>query len=280
MTNAPASFPLFADKHGGTPLVTPAMMAAMLTGGATGRDDLVVPENIILGYSTRLAGLLDERGFTRVTGYPNPYRAVWLRRDDPGARVGVVEGFGYGAPTATMTLEDLAARGARRFINLGIAGALASRVDFADIVVCSAALRDEGVSHHYLAPTRYARPSAGLTRELVAALDDARHAVHVGPSWTIDAIYRETLEEAVAYRDEGVLTVEMEASALFAVGEFRGVDVAAVFTISDHLLAHEEWRVAPDRHRVTGALARILDTSIEVLSRVDPGMRAASDRRD
>lgn len=267
MTNAPVSFPLFADKHRGTPLVTPAMMSAMLTGSAPD-DELVVPENIILGYSSRLAGLLADRGFTRVTGYPSPYRAMWLRRDDPGARVGVVEGFGYGAPAATMTLEELIARGARRVITLGIAGALASGVDFADVVVCSAALRDEGVSHHYLPAARYAHPSPSLTRALVDELDATGEAFHVGPSWTIDAIYRETLEEATAYRDEGVVTVEMEASALFAVGQYRGVEVAALFTISDHLLAHDQWRVAPDRRRVSRALAAILDTAIDVLSRL------------
>jgi len=40
----------------------------------------------------------------------------------------------------------------------------------------------------------------------------------VGPGWTIDAPYRETAEEIVAYREEGNLTVDMEASAIFTVG--------------------------------------------------------------
>ena len=37
---------------------------------------------------------------------------------------------------------------------------------------------------------------------------------------TIDAPYRETVAEARRYRRQGVLTVEMEAAALFAVGRY------------------------------------------------------------
>jgi purine-nucleoside phosphorylase len=56
-----------------------------------------------------------------------------------------------------------------------------------------------------------------------------------GMSWTIDTPYRETVAEARHYQAEGVLCVEMEAAALFAVGEVRDVRVAAAFTISDSL---------------------------------------------
>jgi hypothetical protein len=45
-----------------------------------------------------------------------------------------------------------------------------------------------------------------------------------------------------------------------------GVDVAAIFTISDHLLAHDEWRLAPGRKRGEGGLGRLVDAAIEVLA--------------
>jgi purine-nucleoside phosphorylase len=90
-------------------------------------------------------------------------------------------------------------------------------------------------------------------------------AVIEGPTWTIDAIFRETMVEATAYRDEGILTVDMEAAALFAVGEVLGVDVASIFAISDHLLAHDQWKLAPGRKRGEGGLGRLVDAAIEVL---------------
>ena len=46
--------------------------------------------------------------------------------------------------------------------------------------------------------------------------------------------------EARHYADNGVAVVEMEAAALFTVGQVRSVDVASAFTISDSL-ADGEW---------------------------------------
>lgn len=46
-------------------------------------------------------------------------------------------------------------------------------------------------------------------------------------------------EEVAQYREEGVLTAEMEAAALFAVALKRTVSAAAIFTISDTL--GDEW---------------------------------------
>lgn len=43
------------------------------------------------------------------------------------------------------------------------------------------------------------------------------------------------MAEARHYQAEGVLCVEMEAAALFAVGHVRGIEVASAFAISDSL---------------------------------------------
>jgi uridine phosphorylase len=150
-------------------------------------------------------------------------------------RVAVSGGFGIGAPAVTTILENLIARGVGRFISVGTAGALAKGLQIGDVVVCERAIRDEGVSHHYLPPARYAHSSPNLTRQLDQALRQAGHAPTRGASWTIDTPYRETVEEARHYQAEGVLCVEMEAAALFAVAEHRGVEMASAFVMSDSL---------------------------------------------
>jgi uridine phosphorylase len=101
-------------------------------------------------------------------------------------------------------------------------------------VLCERAIRDEGVSHHYLPPDKYVHPSPELSAELGAALG-ALADFRRGSTWTIDAPYRETVEELRRYRSEGVLTVEMEAAALAAVAQYRSVEFAAAFTVSDSL---------------------------------------------
>jgi purine-nucleoside phosphorylase len=63
-----------------------------------------------------------------------------------------------------------------------------------------------------------------------------------GTSWTTDAPYRETLAELKHYRDEGVLTVEMEASAIFAIAKYLNINAGAILTISDYL-TEESWEL-------------------------------------
>ena len=48
-------------------------------------------------------------------------------------------------------------------------------------------------------------------------------------------MYREHRGKIDRYRAAGVMTVEMELSALFTVAAFRGVECAALLAISDEL---------------------------------------------
>ncbi len=156
-----------------------------------------------------------------------------LKRTD--GRIGLCGGFGIGAPAATAILEICVALGVREFLSIGMAGALQTSTQIGDLIVCERAIRDEGVSHHYVAPEKYAYPSPALTQRLHKSLVEAGIQPTVGTTWTIDTPYRETVEEVRCYQHEGVLTVEMEAAALFAVAKSRGVELASAFVISDSL---------------------------------------------
>jgi uridine phosphorylase len=132
--------------------------------------------------------------------------------------------------------------------------------------VCTGAIRDEGVSHHYAAAEKFAWPSETLTRRLAQTLAVGGTAPQSGLTWTIDAPYRETVAEARSYQAEGVVCVEMEAAALFTVGRYRGVDAAAAFVISDHLLAEERWTHAFGTSTLRQASIRLFDAALHTLS--------------
>ena len=59
-----------------------------------------------------------------------------------------------------------------------------------------------------------------------------------------------------------MLTVEMEAAAIFAVAKYRGVEAGAIFTVSDYL-SEAKWR--PKFHLTKEHLARIFEVAKEVL---------------
>ena len=223
-------YPNFPDKHHEEALITPAAAVAHL---ATDPPPLPFPEAVIICYQSSLMAHILERH--EVT---NPVRGTyrhlhWLHETEN--RVAVAGGFGIGAPAAVLILEALIVQGVRRFLSIGTAGSLQRHVAIGDIVVCDRAIRDEGTSHHYLPPEKYAHASPAMTARLVAALQAADISHSVGASWTIDAPYRETVAEVKHYQAEGVLTVEMEAAALFAVAAYRGVKMGSLLTISDSL---------------------------------------------
>jgi uridine phosphorylase len=184
--------------------------------------------------------------------------------DRTAGRVGVVGGFGIGAPAAAARLEELIALGATRFLSIGMAGGLQADLAIGDLVLCDRAVRDEGVSHHYLPAARWALPDPGLTEELGAALESTGRPVARGGAWTIDTPYRETPAEIAHYRDDGVLCVEMEAAALFSVAGYRGVAIASAFAISDSLA--EGWEPALLHDETHDALDLLWSSSVEVLA--------------
>jgi purine-nucleoside phosphorylase len=59
-------------------------------------------------------------------------------------------------------------------------------------------------------------------------------------SWTTDGLYRETAEKRDLRVSEGCQVVEMEASAFFAVAQFRGVTFGQMVYGGD-LVVPEGW---------------------------------------
>ena len=142
---------------------------------------------------------------------------------------------GVGAPLAGAFFEEAIAHGCERFVAVGTAGALVPDVTVGRVIVPTAAIRDEGTSYHYQAPSRTSSPTTEALEAVTTVLE--RHAVAyaTGLTWTTDGFYRETRAKTVRRVEEGCLTVEMEAAALFAIASFRHVPIGMILTASDSL---------------------------------------------
>jgi uridine phosphorylase len=186
-----------------------------------------------------------------------------LRKTDN--QVAVAGNFGLGAPVTTVLMEDFTAYGVRQFIALGIAGGLQSGQQQGDVVVAERAIRDEGTSYHYAPPGRMVTSPGRLVIQIKELLTAANVPYEMGTSWTTDAPYRETAAEINHYQAEGVKTVEMEAAALFTVGTYLRVEVAALFVIGD-TLANGQWHMAFDFERINASLRVAFDALIRGLS--------------
>ena len=158
----------------------------------------------------------------------------------PGLRIGELDGhpigvarIPVGGARSVMTLEELMALGARTFLIAGATGALKPGIDVGDYVIATSGLREEGTSYHYQPPDHPARADGPAARALIEAARSSAHASHAGRVWSTDAPYREFTGKVRHYGEQGVLSVDMEASALMIVTEFRGADLGLILTVSD-----------------------------------------------
>jgi uridine phosphorylase len=252
-------FPLYLGKHALSAVTDPGEHADWVRSRNPAATLVGIDGTILVHQRPLLDQITAGRGVTR---------PGWVRGDLHvlerwGRRIAVCGGFGPGAPAAALVLEQLIALGTRPVITVGTAASLRPDLAAGAIVVCDNALRDEGLSYHYLAPGPEVRPSRALTGCLAASLQGAGTTVRRGTGWTTDAPYRETAAEVARYGEAGVLTADMEAAGIFAVAEHRGIDAAAVFAVADSLVDRRPR--PPDRPETRRALQWALEGAMTAL---------------
>jgi uridine phosphorylase len=138
-----------------------------------------------------------------------------------------------GAPFAVLVAEELFASGCEALVSISSAGLVASTARPPLFVLVERALRDEGTSYHYLPPARYAEADPALTDAVARALAGTATPLLRGASWTTDAPVRESASVIAGLRAEGILSVEMEAAALLAMGRALGRPVACLAHVTN-----------------------------------------------
>jgi len=140
-----------------------------------------------------------------------------------------------GAPYAVMILEKLIVLGAQRILFFGWCGSIQPWVGIGDFVIPNRGVSEEGTSLHYRGHDSNPKPSGVVVKAIEESLLGRAISFQRGAVWSTDAPYRETKEKVLLFQQQGVLGVEMELSALFAVGRFRKVEIGALLVVSDEL---------------------------------------------
>jgi uridine phosphorylase len=148
---------------------------------------------------------------------------------------------GVGAALACGLLEEIIARGCRKFIACGGCGVLDRGIAVGHLIVPQTAIRDEGTSYHYLPPGREVQASPEAVSAIERVLSAHKLPYLLSKTWTTDAPYRETPTKVQRRRDEGCTVVEMEAAAFFAVAQFRGVILGQILYGGDDVSGEAEW---------------------------------------
>jgi uridine phosphorylase len=136
---------------------------------------------------------------------------------------------GIGAPSAVIALEELIMCGAHTFIRVGTCGALQEEIDSGELIIPVASCRGEGTSQRYV-PLQF---PATAHPDVVNVLRKAAPDAHTGIIWTDDSFY---ISDTDYWSSLGILAVEMECAALFAVSLLKKVRTGAILAVDGNLV--------------------------------------------
>jgi uridine phosphorylase len=164
-----------------------------------------------------------------------------------GITIGII-GQVVGASFAVLVAEELFVSGCRLLTSITSAGQIVPLGTPPYVVLLDRALRDEGTSYHYLPPSRYSMLDPELTTVVQAGWNQAELALHTGASWTTDAPFRETAAAIEAYRNEGIVAVEMEAAALYALAEAKHYAIVCFAHVTNQMAQQgDDFEKGPDQ---------------------------------
>ncbi|MCH7660763.1 MAG: nucleoside phosphorylase [Euryarchaeota archaeon] len=162
---------------------------------------------------------------------------------------------GIGCPSAAIAIEELERVGVETVIRVGTTGALQREIEIGDMIVATGAAKDEGTSKRYESVTYPAVPDyrvlsalveSAETRGVSGSPDDPEASgnsrssraeeVHVGPIASDDAFYAETDDYVESWEAAGILSVEMEAAAVFTLARRKGMRAGAICTVDGNLV--------------------------------------------
>lgn len=145
-----------------------------------------------------------------------------------------------GSAAAAQFMDWLIGYGVKQIVSTGTCGVL---VDMQENVflIPTRALRDEGVSYHYVAPSRYIDMNKLALGAIERTLKQNKIPYEEVMTWSTDGFYRETPDK-VAYRiEEGCRVVEMECASLAAVAQLRGVNWGLLLFTADSLADRDNY---------------------------------------
>jgi uridine phosphorylase len=193
---------------------------------------------------------------------------------------------GMGSPAVAIGVEELRTLGVHTIIRVGTTGAVGPGPRLGDAIIAHAAVRSEGTSRAYIDLEFPAVADLDVTVALRDAARAARHRHHVGVVESADAYYAGSFLGAQAearqerLRKAGLLAIEMEAAALFTVGQLRGFRTGCILALREEFAADGSRRQAgPAFDRGLEAVIKIAVDAVRRLIRHDATHKKTSPRK-
>jgi len=152
---------------------------------------------------------------------------------------------GIGCPSTAIAVEELVRCGADTLIRVGTSGMMQPHMNPGDLVIATAAIRDEGTSRHYLPLEFPAVADPTIVAAFITACKTHSIRYHTGVVHSKDSFYGEVEMDRMPMAEQlksrwkawvagGALCSEMEAATLFVVSSFLGKRAGALMLAEAH----------------------------------------------
>lgn len=201
----------------------------------------IAPTTLLPGNPSRVDKITDFWDQVTPQAHNREFRTATGIYDDTPISV---TSTGIGSPSAAIAIEELAELGVSNFIRVGSSGGIQQSLHPGGLVISTGSVRLEGTSDEYVRQTYPAVADHEVVTALVTAAERLGYDYHTGLSASTDSFsvgqgrsgfdgFQSKPAEGIVQelREAGVLNFEMEASALFTLGNLYGLRTGAICTV-------------------------------------------------
>ncbi len=183
-----------------------------------------------------------------------------------GVQLAVVS-HGVGSPGAAVCFEELIRGGATTLIRVGTAGSYSAEHPAGSLIVSTAAVRAEGLTHQLVPAGFPAVADSVVTEALYEAASSGEGIVKKGITVTLDVFFNGVVDiPHKQYKAAGALAVEMEIAALYVVASLRGARAGAILALDGYADADLAGEYDPHTYVVANAIEREIDAALAAMA--------------
>ena len=170
-----------------------------------------------------------------------------------------------GMPSAAIYITELyRSFGVETIIRIGTAGGFSPELELRDMVVASGCITNSRMPELLLGESEYdLTPTSSLLNAAVDLGHETGLTLHSGTIFTSDIFYEPDEGLNARMIEDGVLCVEMETAALYALAEVEQKRALSLVTISDHLTSGAH--LSPEERQST--LDEMISFSLKVAAK-------------
>lgn len=221
---------------------------------------------IVCGDPRRAEAISQRLTNVRELAFAREYRT--FVGDFEGVHIAIVS-HGVGSPGAAVCFEELIRGGVKTLIRVGTAGSYSAEHPAGSLIVSTAAVRAEGLTHQLVPAGFPAVADSEVTEALYETALESEGIVKKGITVTLDVFFSGVVDiPHRQYKQAGALAVEMEIAALYVIASLRGVRAGAILALDGYADADLAGEYDPHTDVVAKAVEREIETALRAVAKL------------